>query len=85
MGEAPRDAPISSHHWQMPHPTEVVDAMIESSGEVEYDAVWHIGDLARPCTPECPFVWGKGTKRVLEYSRLAMGFAHVRVSRYGIR
>ena len=27
----------------------------------------------------------RGTKRVLEYSRLAMGFAHVRASRYGIR
>ena len=27
----------------------------------------------------------KGTKRVLEYSRLAMGFANVRASRYGIR
>ena len=33
-----------------------------------------------------PFVWGKrGTKRVLEYARLAMEFAHVRASRYGIR
>ena len=27
----------------------------------------------------------KGTKRVLEYARLAMGFANVRASRYGIR
>ena len=27
----------------------------------------------------------KGTKRVLEYARLAMGFADVRASRYGIR
>ena len=26
-----------------------------------------------------------GTKRVLEYARLAMGFANVRASRYGIR
>lgn len=46
MGEAPRDAPISQHHWQMPKPTEVVDAMIASSQQVDYDAVWHIGDLA---------------------------------------
>ena len=37
-------------------------------------------------TLEYPFVWGKrGTKRVLEYGRLAMGFAIVRASRYGIR
>ena len=37
-------------------------------------------------TLECPFVWGKrGTKRVLEYARLAMEFAHVRASRYGTR
>ena len=27
----------------------------------------------------------RGTKRVLEYARLAMGFANVRASRYGIR
>ena len=27
----------------------------------------------------------KGTKRVLEYARLAMGFANVRASHYGIR
>ena len=27
----------------------------------------------------------RGTTRVLEYSRLATGFAHVRASRYGIR
>ena len=27
----------------------------------------------------------RGTKRVLEYGRLAMGFANVRASRYGIR
>ena len=41
---------------------------------------------ARRCTLEYPFVWGKGgTTRVLEYSRLAMGFANVRASRYGIR
>ena len=40
----------------------------------------------RPCTLEYPFVWRKGgTKRVLEYARLAMGFAHVRASRYGMR
>ena len=31
-------------------------------------------------------LYGKqGTKRVLEYGCLAMGFANVRVSRYGIR
>ena len=36
--------------------------------------------------PRVPFCMGTGgTKRVLEYSRLAMGFAHVRASRYGIR
>ena len=46
MGEAPRDSPMSEHHWQMPHPTEVVDAMIASSRQVDYDGVWHIGDLA---------------------------------------
>ena len=35
---------------------------------------------------EYPFVWGKGgTKRVLESGRLAMGFANVGASRYGIR
>ena len=37
-------------------------------------------------TLEYPFVWGNsGDKRVLEYARLAMGFANVRASRYGIR
>ena len=45
--------------------------------------------LARPCTLEYPslhFCMAKrGTKRVLEYARLAMGFANVRASRYGIR
>eukprot|EP01049_Picozoa_sp_SAG25_P008261 SAG25_NODE_729_length_5691_cov_223.244234_11_plen_418_part_00 len=46
MGEAPRDSPMSNHHWQMPQPTEVVDAMIASSNEVDYDGVWHVGDLA---------------------------------------
>jgi hypothetical protein len=30
----------------MPHPTEAVDAMVASSQQVDYDAVWHIGDLA---------------------------------------
>ena len=46
MGEAPRDSPISEHHWQMPQPTEVVDAMIASNSDAQYDAVWHIGDLS---------------------------------------
>ena len=27
MGESPRDTPPSEHHWQMPRPVEVVDAM----------------------------------------------------------
>ena len=40
---------------------------------------------ARPCTLEYPLYGKRGTKRVLEYSRLAMRFAHVRASRYGIR
>ena len=36
--------------------------------------------------PWVPFCMAKrGTKRVLEYARLAMGFANVRASRYGIR
>lgn len=46
MGEAPRDHPGSSHHWQMPQPTEVVDAMIAATSAQHYDAVWHVGDLA---------------------------------------
>ena len=46
MGEAPRDSPPSEHHWQMPSPTEVVDAMILEASGGGYDAVWHIGDLA---------------------------------------
>ena len=36
-------------------------------------------------TLEYPFVCvTRGAKRVLEYARLAMGFANVRASRYGI-
>ena len=36
--------------------------------------------------PLSTLLYGKrGTKRVLEYGRLAMGFANVRASRYGIR
>ena len=36
--------------------------------------------------PQVPFCMGKrATKRALEYARLAMGFANVRASRYGIR
>ena len=36
--------------------------------------------------PGVPFCMAKrGTQRVLEYTRLAMGFANVRASRYGIR
>ena len=39
-----------------------------------------------PLIPYVPFCMGKqGTKRVLEYARLTMGFANVRASRYGIR
>ena len=36
-----------------------------------------------PCVPFC--MEKRGTKRVLEYSRLAMGFANVLASRYGNR
>ena len=36
-----------------------------------------------PCVPFC--MAKRGTKRVLEYARLAMGFANGRASRYGIR
>ena len=37
-------------------------------------------------TLEYPICMGEWvTKRVLEYARLAMGFANVRASRYGIR
>ena len=44
-----------------------------------------VDSAARHSTPCVPFCMGKkGTKRVLEYARLAMGFAHVRASRYGI-
>ena len=46
MGEAPRDHPGSAHHWQMPQPTEVVDAMSARASSVAYDAVLHIGDLS---------------------------------------
>ena len=48
MGEAPRDHPGSSHHWQMPQPTEVVDAMtLRASGSsAAYDAILHVGDLS---------------------------------------
>jgi hypothetical protein len=46
MGEAPRDYPGSNHHWQQPKPTEVVDAMVADTERNQYDAVWHIGDLA---------------------------------------
>ena len=46
MGEAPRDSPPSAHHWQQPSPTEVVDAMILEASRGEYDAIFHIGDLA---------------------------------------
>ena len=39
-----------------------------------------------PLVPFSTLLYGeKGTKRVLEYARLAMGFANVRASRYGIR
>ena len=51
-----------------------------------YNYALGVFSAARRCTHEYPFCMGKrGTKRVLEYSRLAMGFAHVRASRYGIR
>ena len=38
-----------------------------------------------PCMSTLLYGGKGGTKRVPEYSRLAMGFAHVRASRYGIR
>ena len=44
---------------------------------------------ARPALPRVPLsalLHGESsTKRLLEYARLAMGFANVRASRYGIR
>ena len=40
---------------------------------------------ARPIVPSTLLYGEKGTERVLEYARLAMGFANVRASRYGIR
>ena len=50
----------------------------------------HAVKLDGPCPPPLvpigTLLYGeKGTKRVLEYARLAMGFANVRASRYGIR
>ena len=45
-----------------------------------------IADNVRLSTRRYPSVWGKrGTKPVLQYSRLAMAFSNVRASRYGIR
>ena len=50
---------------------------------------WAGSEEARPPPlehPQVPFCMAKrGTKRVLEYARLAMGFANARASRYGIR
>ena len=41
-------------------------------------------DSRRRCAPVLCTA-KRGTKRVLKYPRLAMGFANVRASRYGIR
>ena len=52
-----------------------------TSGHFPYDY-----KEARPPPLEYPFVWRKGVLNgVLEYARLAMGFANVRAARYGTR
>ena len=70
--------------------TKVLEALsAEDRATVEQNIAAGPGTEARPppsTRSRYPFVLAKGvTNRVHEYARLAMGFAHVRASRYGIR
>ena len=46
MGAQSRDEPPSDHHWQMPMANRVTQALVAEAASGEYDAVWHVGDIA---------------------------------------